>query len=160
MRRPSFALRLLPGIACVLVTACAPIERHFVRDDAISTFSSDTTCPTERLVVRQLAVAPESLFERPPPPPDIAADPGRRRVWDDETQLAYAGWDGLSAVDIAGCDARVTYLCWFEDRGDGTESPLCIDAARLAERTFTHHLQLRGDALAALRGRFDAAAQP
>jgi hypothetical protein len=156
MRHPIYALRALPAVACALLAACAPIERHFVRDDAVQRFSTTVSCPVDRLVVKQLALDPASLFDRPPPPPDVAADPGRRRVWDDETARAYAGWPGLSAIDVAGCGARTTYACWFEAETDSTLSPYCIDADRLAEAHWTHGLQLRPDALASIRQRLDA----
>ena len=156
MRYARSALRFLPAFACALVTACAPIERHFVRDDAINRFSTAVSCPVDRLIVKELALDPASLFDRPPPPPDVAADPGRRRVWDDETARAYDGWPGLSAIDVAGCGARTTYACWFEANADATLSPFCIEADRLADSHWTHGLELKPGAAASIRQRLDA----
>ncbi len=108
----------MPSILAVLGLAGCGIGPLVCRHQAVELFSAQFTCPGERLTTRSVRISPKELFERPSPPPDVAADSGRLRYWEKKTDEGLANFHDLTLVDVDGCDARLTYLCWLEHPPD------------------------------------------
>ena len=95
-------------IAAVCLVACRSDET-IARD----LFAARFTCPNERITVAprkdlravDLAIRPED------PPKDIAADPGRLALWQQEQARRAADYDGKSVMQARGCDHEVFYIC-------------------------------------------------
>ena len=71
-------------------------------------FSLDVACPEDRIavtpVVRRAATPPE-------PPPEVAADPARLRLWRERDAMRDATPWGFSYVAVHGCGQKRVYLC-------------------------------------------------
>ena len=75
-------------------------------------FSNEVTCPEERVEVRERSdLTPSMLRAQVPPPPDVAADPGRLAMWKAKEEESNENAD-------QACDM-------FEARGCGKQSLVC-----------------------------------
>lgn len=92
----------------------------FLSLTARDTFTEQQSCPKERIQTRYIAVQPQDIFERPAPPAEVAADPGRLAVWMQTVDSNFKTFKHLTVSDAAGCGVHVSYLCWSEDNGDST----------------------------------------
>lgn len=94
----------------VLVVFCGC---QSVGDGAKEQFSKDNTCPLDRVEVRERGELKPSQFTKPhDAPADIAADPGRLKVWRDEQARLAANDDNWGRiVEARGCDKHVFYAC-------------------------------------------------
>ncbi len=78
------------------------------RDRTLTNFSAAFQCPTDRVTVQ----APLPSVSRPPPP-DVAADPARLAIWNQETSDNRANTVFSRAL---GCGHAVDYTCgWQSD---------------------------------------------
>ncbi|HEY1557936.1 MAG TPA: hypothetical protein VGF94_24070 [Kofleriaceae bacterium] len=103
--------RLLALVAAtVAVAACAFDAR--ARPEVRSDFVRDATCPADRVTVAQASA--------PAPPPDVAADPGRLAVWNDQPRQHHE-------YVARGCGQELRYACWPVS---GTEPPYPYDCVR------------------------------
>jgi hypothetical protein len=109
------------GFVLVLALTQGACLTHIVaRNDAVNTFSAVHPCPQDRLTTRSVVAQAQEIFERGTPPAEVAADPGRLRTWTKNSDARMANYSDLTVVDIAGCGAHETYVCWFE-RNDGDD---------------------------------------
>jgi hypothetical protein len=72
---------------CLLLAACAPAYTT----TATKTFTSTYSCPAERQTITREA-----------PPADIAKDPERAAVWNDEHHI----------FDVSGCGHTAAFECY------------------------------------------------
>jgi len=99
-------MRALFAIVCL--SGC-----QSVADGAREDFSSANTCPIERVEARERTdVKPSQLRRKVDPPPDIAADPGRLKLWQDKRAKSSAHDDeDHHIVEVRGCDRHEFYEC-------------------------------------------------
>lgn len=102
----------LPLAGCVIDTALAHSE-------AAAIFSRQNVCPRDRMAADALPVRPQDAFERGTPPAEVAADPGRLRVWERNADADLASFHALTFVEMSGCGVHEAYLCWEEPTVDG-----------------------------------------
>jgi len=107
------------------MTGCSWI----LTNTAVDTFKAQHFCPKDRIKIKYVALKPQDIFERPAPPAEIAADPGRLKVWTQTINDFFKNYEAFSLVESVGCDAHVTYFCWMEEQGD--ESPSFCDPVDL-----------------------------
>ena len=89
------------GVALVLVLAGCRSMEDGARDD----FSRDHTCPVDRVEARvRKDIRPSSLAKAETPPAEIAADPGRLKMWQDErAKNAQYADSNRTIVEVRGC---------------------------------------------------------
>lgn len=90
----------------------------FLSLTARDTFTEQQLCPKDRIQTTYIAVQPQDIFERPAPPAEIAADPGRLAVWTQKVDADFKEFDNLTLSDAVGCGIHLRYLCWYEQNGD------------------------------------------
>lgn len=96
----------------ILFIALTPIGCSASLDDVKEQFSHEFTCPTERIEARARPELKPSMLERPASPPaEIAADPGRRAVWQAERDKHLAYIDGDRVFEARGCGHQTLYTC-------------------------------------------------
>lgn len=78
-------------------------------------FNREYYCPVHRLQVRTAAVQLSEVMERKEVPAEIAGDPERLELWNQEFERTLGLYQRLTAVDVSGCGGHETYFCWFED---------------------------------------------
>ena len=83
---------------------------------AAQIFSTDATCPTERVQVKPRPdVAPATVLPPPamePPPAEVAADPERMKLWraQHDTAPDFARLQA-QVFEVTGCGHRTLYVC-------------------------------------------------
>ena len=90
-------------------------------DEARNKFSRQHSCPKERLVINVAPLKARALLTIGPPPPEIAADPGRLAVWRSTAREDIAGYGDMTAIRVRGCGLEQTYLCWDERASYGDD---------------------------------------
>src|SRR5262245_33023989 len=90
-------------------TACS---LTLVPDYARAAFSREHSCPATRITMKKVLVDPVTALVGSSPPADVAADPGRLAVWEENARRDLAEYDNMMAIDLTGCDVHRTYLCW------------------------------------------------
>jgi hypothetical protein len=85
---------------------------------ATETFMEERSCPKDRIQMIYVPIQPRDVFEGDTPPADVAADPGRLKIWTKHANDDFGSLGGLTLVEATGCGARRTYFCWEEDRND------------------------------------------
>jgi hypothetical protein len=85
-------------------------------DGAKEQFSKDFSCPTERVLTRDRNDLHPSSFTSPSPmpkpPADVAADPARLAVWQQNHRQDPTAYDSYSDIEEArGCDRQAFYEC-------------------------------------------------
>ncbi len=103
-----FALAAPPAIGLI---GCQSIS-----DGAKATFSHDNTCPLERVEARERPDLRQASFSDSPrlpstPPPDIANDPSRLKMWQEEQSKKAHSDDDHHIIEARGCDKHVFYDC-------------------------------------------------
>ncbi len=88
---------------CTLVTQGATESRD--------EFSATFQCPTDRVEV----FGPEQVYVRPPPP-EVASDPARLKIWTDEVTDTTSN---TVLFRVTGCDHSAAYQCQKEATTDG-----------------------------------------
>lgn len=104
----SFARLVAVVGVLVLVSGCKSVT-----EGARERFSKDHSCPLDRVEVRMREdLRPSDLETRPKPSPEIAADPGRLRVWqEEETKARELSDRGEKMVEVRGCAVQTLYAC-------------------------------------------------
>jgi hypothetical protein len=109
-----YARKLVASLVVLLVllaTACQGYE-----SGARERFSKQFTCPEDRVEVRPsaLTVAAVKARKRAEPPPEIKADPGRLKLWQEE-QDKTASFSSAFCTELweaRGCDHHTLYCCY------------------------------------------------
>ena len=119
-------------------------------------FSRDFSCPEERVEVRDRSDIRASAFgaPTPTPPPDVAADPARRALWEKKNEPDTSGIDSDYSVEEArGCDKQSFYLCIWRAAGRAQSCSNCI----CEDPTAGHYtLVIVGGVVEAVRDQADA----
>jgi hypothetical protein len=90
-------LACLPGLACISMEEATRTQ-----------FSTDATCPLERIVVGgQMGVPPPQVV----PPPKIAADPQRAALWRQQHEADAQSEASRPYFVATGCGERRVYQC-------------------------------------------------
>ncbi len=95
-------------VALVLLCGCQSLT-----DGAKEQFSSDNTCPRDRVDVRERPELKPSQFEKPlDPPAAIAADSDRVKMWrEDQARLAANSDNWGQVVEVRGCGKHAFLTC-------------------------------------------------
>jgi hypothetical protein len=104
----------------VLVAGCKTLE-----EGAREAYSRDQSCPVERVTVvaRSDVDLYAKTFGTPTAPPDVAADPARRKVWEANQATARDAYrQRNSAFEAAGCGKTVLYACFHPNGPRGGEN--------------------------------------
>jgi hypothetical protein len=96
------------SVAVVSLVACRSAETV-----ARERFESLFMCPEDRITVtsRKDLNSLELAFRRKPAPSDVAADPGRLELWNQEQARGAADYEGMSVVQARGCGKEVFLIC-------------------------------------------------
>ncbi len=107
-RRSGHNMKLATVFGALAIASCAS-ETGAARD----AFVHSVTCPADRVsVVLRSDIKPKQASTSTPPPPDIAADPERLRLWH-EQQDAPAP-HSCNAYEVTGCGQRLLLCCYTE----------------------------------------------
>jgi hypothetical protein len=127
MRQPgvllSWASSALALSSALVLTACQSLE-----DGAKAEFSSQFTCPLERIEARARPDLKPSQVEREPsrPSPEIAADPERLKIFQQKQAELDANVDRAdSVVEARGCGHTVLYTCGHPTRSSSGKRWMC-----------------------------------
>lgn len=139
MRRPLWAVIALPlGLACA---AC--VSRV---SGARTQFSGDLTCPEDRV-----AVSPRVAVAIPlEPPPDVAADPERRWMWEDKNAARRNAESEKTYFVAEGCGQSRIYHCFYCVKLPGKTS--CGTVPNCVEDRACHELEGQPGYIACDRG--------
>ncbi len=76
-------------------------------------FSQEFTCPEDQVEVRERKeLKPSMLRVKSPPPPEIASDPARLRLYKEQQAESDEGADTLGDIfEARGCDKQSLYAC-------------------------------------------------
>jgi hypothetical protein len=114
-------MRAVLGV--IIVMTSSSCYEQWYRDLALETFVKAHTCPSGRVRVKARADLKASQFLPPPvaPPPEVAADPERKALWD-AVQLKRANDvdDRYSMYEVEGCGIREVLAC-----NARTKAPSC-----------------------------------
>ena len=85
-----------------------------LNEGAREDFSRAHTCPMDRVEARERAdIRPSSLrYGEDKPPAEIAADPGRLKMWQDERTKDRQDYDSSNKTfEVRGCGHLTLYAC-------------------------------------------------
>jgi hypothetical protein len=102
------ALCTLAVFAALLAGGCKNVV-----EGAKDEFSKEFTCPLDRVEARARPELHRSDLEsQPTPPKDIAADPARLKMWQEQQAKVNAARDSQDdIVELRGCGHQVLYAC-------------------------------------------------
>jgi hypothetical protein len=156
-----YILRNTPRVLLFLalafgVTSCS-WSGWLLSDTARGTFSERQSCPDERIkLAYTIIVRPQDVFETPAPPADVAADPGRLKVWTRTINDTFDEYMNLTLFDAVGCGAHLDYFCWSEIQNSEAVflcgAPVDLDDPNAAFQSF----RLKASAGADLKRRLQA----
>jgi hypothetical protein len=115
------------GFAVVLV-ALGQLACHSLVEGAKADFSRSFSCPVDRVEVRARPdLHPSDWFETRTPQNEIASDPGRLRLWQDEQERLRTSEDKYHSIyEARGCGHHVLYQCGRTTSGSSSgASVLC-----------------------------------
>jgi hypothetical protein len=93
-------------------------------DGAKETFSQANSCPLDRVEARERPDLKTPSARAPDPPADIAADPARLRMWQEQQADRAARSDtGHHFVEARGCGKSVLYDCRPPTNHDRPQRP-------------------------------------
>jgi hypothetical protein len=123
MSRPMRRVACLGVVLMAFGLACESLG-----DGARADFSKSFTCPLDRVEVRaRPELRPSDWLERRIPPSEVASDPGRLRMWQDEQEKLRTSVDKYHSIyEARGCGHQVLYECGRATRGS-SNSVLCRD---------------------------------
>ena len=111
----------LRRIACVLIVCVSlgQLACQSLDEGARVDFSTSFTCPIERVEVRaRPELHPSHWFQARTPPSEVASDPGRLRLWQDEQDKLRTSSDQYHAIyEARGCGHHALYECGRTTRG-------------------------------------------
>jgi hypothetical protein len=84
-----------------------------VIDGAKEEFSKSNTCPLDRVEARERPELKASSFTaKQKPPADIAADPSRLKMWQEQQERSRTAGDGIGSIaEARGCGKQAFYRC-------------------------------------------------
>lgn len=135
---PRRALKLLGGLV-FLALMTLPFWIGGVMTKRLDTgareqFSKDFSCPEDRIQVHPLAdlLDPARLPGRGPaaPPDEVARDPARLAIWQEEARERAKDrkkeLEDYAAFDVRGCDHQVVWYCTHGGGADGVVYPTMV----------------------------------
>ena len=96
------------------VTSCSGWSGWLLSDTARNTFSEQQSCPEERIEMSYAVVQPQDVFQMPAPLAEVAADPGRLKVWTRKIDDDFRNYREFTLFDVVGCGAHYDYFYWSE----------------------------------------------
>ena len=125
---PRPRLALIATLTVASLTGCKSRE-----EQAREQFSNAVSCPASKVKVRELEgvtaqeIRDEHDTSKPKPPPEVAADPERLEVWEEneaKQRRANAREPGFGSdvFEVKGCGETITYECWRKNKWRGGES--------------------------------------
>jgi hypothetical protein len=104
---------------CVVVVALGQVACQSLDDGAKADFSKSFTCPPDRVEVRaRPELHPSDWLERRTPPSEVASDPGRLKMWQDEQEKLRISVDTYHSIyEARGCGHQMLYECGRATRG-------------------------------------------
>jgi hypothetical protein len=104
------------AVACGLVVVAGALSAACSSYETVARekFSSDRSCPLAGItaVEHPELSAHELIFGTSKPPPEIAADPARRAIWQEKENEGKARWDSSTKVFVVeGCKEKSYYTC-------------------------------------------------
>jgi hypothetical protein len=106
-------MRTRLALAALLTCGC-----DSVLDGSKRNFSSEFTCPIERVDAHPRPDLHPSSLEGASPPADIAADPGRLKMWRDRQAKSNELRDSNDDIfELTGCGHHVLYACHRYSKG-------------------------------------------
>lgn len=114
--------------ACPLLLATAGCAS--MTHEVETQFSNKYTCPRERVVVveRPGIAAHTVTSEDATPPDEVARDPQRLALWNQQQAKKHADEDQKTVFDATGCGHAERYAC-VSVGGDGDSGVVCEDGA-------------------------------
>ena len=97
-----------------LVVAALLMGCKNLNEAAREEFSRTHTCPPERVEARERRdLSPASFVRKRTPPAEIAADPGRLEMWEEEQEKerAAANAFGDEVFELRGCGHQTLMTC-------------------------------------------------
>jgi hypothetical protein len=105
------------GFWVVMAAMLSLVACQSLADGAKEQFSKDYSCPLERVESRDRRDLQPSSFltpsPMPKPPADVAADPARLALWQQNHRQDSTGFDSVHDVEEArGCGKEAFYECY------------------------------------------------
>jgi len=120
----------LKRFVCVwtVVMAVGQLACQSLSDGAKGDFSRTFTCPMDRIEVRaRPELHPGDWLKLKTPPSEVASDPGRLRMWQDEQDRLRTSADKYHSIfEARGCGHQALYECGRTTRGS-SKSVICRD---------------------------------
>jgi hypothetical protein len=120
--------RQLKRIACAwtVLTALGQLACQSLDEGAKGDFSQAFTCPIDRVEVRaRPELHPSDWLKPRSPSSEVASDPGRLKMWQDEQDRLRAAGDKYHSIyEARGCGHEALYECGRSSRGS-SKSVLC-----------------------------------
>ena len=111
----------LKRIACALAVlmALCQLACHSLSEGPKAEFSKKFFCPPERVEVRaRPELHPHDWFQPKTPPSEIASDPERLRMWQDQQEKVRTAFDKYHSIfEAHGCGHQSLYECGWSTRG-------------------------------------------
>lgn len=100
-------------VASMLAVGLVLVACQSFESGAKESFSNTHTCPLERIQVMARPDLKRSMLrQKPEPPADIKADPGRLKMWQDKQAESEAKSDGYCEIwEAKGCDKHQALCC-------------------------------------------------
>jgi hypothetical protein len=111
-------MKRIARIWIVLMALCQ-LGCHSLSEGAKSEFSKSLTCPIERVEVRaRPELHPHDWFQPKKPPSEIASDPERLKMWQDQQEKVRTGFDKYHSIfEARGCGHQTLVECGWSTRG-------------------------------------------
>ncbi len=92
--------------------------------------TSRYSCPKDRVTVspRPDLKAFDLMMEPGKPPAEVAADPGRLKVWREKQDELEAGYNNAKVMEAKGCDHHVFYSCFIAEGSNQSQVIACREA--------------------------------
>lgn len=116
MRSDLRLLLVLTVATCGAGCAHAPDAPDVLFHEAARSFERQHSCPAKSLQVKYAEVPLPELVESKQPPAEVAANAERLAVWNQTVDQDLAGYQRLTAFDVAGCGSHAIYFCWYGHR--------------------------------------------
>jgi hypothetical protein len=117
----SGGLKRIAGAGAVAL-ALSLLACQSLDEGARSNFSRSFTCPADRVEVRPRPdLHPSNWFKPRTPSAEIAADPGRLKMWQDQQEKLRTSTDSYHWIyEARGCGHESLYECGRTSRGSSS----------------------------------------
>jgi hypothetical protein len=130
MRKAARGLGALAVFAVSGTVACIPAMP--IPQGAAQVFSQENSCPVARVVVTPRPDLPVHVVANHDengavrrPPPDVARDPERLKMW--EAKQDWAAIDAMGPpYQVDGCGKSLLYVCFHPGLGRGIPNPVTV----------------------------------